>query len=77
MSATSRARTRVAIVNQKLATVLGLENPVGTRIITGGGRAAIEYEIVGVVGDALFLKLKDEQRPMVYFRTCRIRRHGP
>ncbi len=59
--------TRVAIVNQKLATVLGLRNPVGTRIITGGGRAAIEYEIVGVVGDALFLKLKDEQRPMVYF----------
>jgi ABC-type antimicrobial peptide transport system permease subunit len=59
--------TRVAIVNQKLAKVLGLENPVGQRISTGGGATATEYEIVGVVGDALFLQLKDEQRPMVYF----------
>jgi predicted permease len=59
--------TRVAVVNQRLVTVLGLENPVGTRIRTAGGPNTNEHEIVGVVGDALFVRLKDGQRPMVYF----------
>jgi predicted permease len=57
----------VAVINQKLATVLGLEHPVGSRISLAAGPSTNEYEIVGVVADALFLVLKEEQRPMVYF----------
>jgi macrolide transport system ATP-binding/permease protein len=55
----------VAVINQRLAKVLGLQNPVGRRISLTGQNTM--YEIVGVVGDALFLGLKDEVRPMVYF----------
>jgi predicted permease len=54
----------VAVVNQRLARVLGLTDPVGRRISVGQSST---YEVVGVVGDALFLYLKEEQRPMVYF----------
>jgi predicted permease len=54
----------VAIINQKLASALSLENPVGRRISIGRNST---YEVAGVVADALFLKLKEEQRPMVYF----------
>jgi predicted permease len=54
----------VAIINQKLASALSLENPVGRRISIGRNST---YEVVGVVADALFLNLKEEQRPMVYF----------
>jgi macrolide transport system ATP-binding/permease protein len=59
----------VAVINQRLAKVLGLENPVGSRISLAGQNTM--YEIVGVVGDALFLRLKDEIRPMVYFPYLR------
>ncbi len=54
----------VAVINQRLARVLGLTSPVGTRIALGGDKT---YEVVGVVGDALYLELKDVVRPMVYF----------
>jgi predicted permease len=64
--------TPVAIINQKLASGLNVPNPVGRRIGLGVNSFKVteernSYEIVGVVGDALFLKLKEEQRPMVYF----------
>jgi len=64
--------TPVAIINQKLASGLNVLNPVGRRIGLGVNSFKLteernSYEVVGVVGDALFLKLKDEQRPMVYF----------
>ena len=54
----------VAIVNQRLARVLGLQSPVGSSISVGRNNT---YEIVGVAGDALFLFLKEDLRPMVYF----------
>jgi predicted permease len=54
----------VAVINQRLARVLGLASPVGSRITLGLNST---YEVVGVVGDALFLQLKDDLRPMVYF----------
>jgi predicted permease len=54
----------VAIVNQRLARVLGLHSPVGSSISVGRNNT---YEIVGVAGDALFLFLKEDLRPMVYF----------
>jgi predicted permease len=53
----------VAIVNQKLARILDLANPVGARINVG----KTTYEVVGVASDALFLNLKEQLRPMVYF----------
>jgi macrolide transport system ATP-binding/permease protein len=59
----------VAVINQRLAKVLGLESPVGSSISLEGQNTM--YEIVGVVGDALFLRLKDEIRPMVYFPYLR------
>ena len=55
-----------AVVNRRLVADLGLASPVGARIALGASNEA-PVEIVGVVGDALFLNLKDEQRPMVYF----------
>jgi predicted permease len=59
----------VAVINQRLAKVLGLENPVGSIISLAGENTM--YEIVGVVGDALFLQLKEDLRPMVYFPYLR------
>jgi ABC-type antimicrobial peptide transport system permease subunit len=53
----------VAIVNQRLAKALGLEQPIGARISFGRNSA---YDVVGVVGDALFLSLKEDRRSMVY-----------
>ena len=55
----------VAIVNQRLAKLLSLGDPIGHRITLA--RNDTSYEIVGVVGDALFLALKEQLRPMVYF----------
>jgi predicted permease len=56
--------TPVAIINQKLAAILGQLSPIGSRISVGLENT---YEVVGVVGDALFLTLKENRRPMVYF----------
>ncbi len=49
------------VVNEKLAAVLGFENPVG-QILRQGDRA---YTIVGVVRDFNFQHLKTEIRPLV------------
>jgi predicted permease len=53
----------VAIINQRLAKVLGLADPVGSRITTGRNTT---YEVIGMASDALFLHLKEELRPMLY-----------
>jgi len=53
----------VAMVNEKLARLLNLPNPIGSRIRVPRSDT---LEIVGVVGDALFMRLKDELPPMVY-----------
>jgi predicted permease len=55
---------QVAVVNQQFVALFGLENPVGRTLTLG--RPTSQYEIVGVVGDALFLSLKEDPRPMVY-----------
>jgi predicted permease len=56
--------TPVAIINQRLATVLKLQSPLGSTIRVGLDNT---YQVVGVVSDALFLYLKEQRRPMVYF----------
>jgi predicted permease len=53
----------VAIINERLAKVFQLTNPVG-RTLTLGNKS---YEIVGLVRDALAFSLKEEGRPIVYF----------
>ena len=58
---------QVAVINQRFATVFGVENPVGRTLTLGG--PTNQYEIVGVVGDALFLSLKEDPRPMVYLSS--------
>ncbi|MGH9769680.1 MAG: ABC transporter permease [Blastocatellia bacterium] len=54
--------SRVAVINQRLARVFGLDNAVGRKLSLGNSA----YEIVGVVGDALFLSLKEAPQPMLY-----------
>ncbi len=51
------------IVNRRFARLFGLEDPIG-RIVNLKPRS---YRIVGVVGDALFMALKEERHPMLYF----------
>jgi predicted permease len=63
---------RVAIVNRRLAGLLGPENPVG--------RTAMvpfyddQFEVVGVVDDALAFGLKEEKRPIIYFSYLQAQR---
>jgi predicted permease len=52
----------VAVINQRLARTFGLGNPIDRTLILGEKA----YRIVGVVGDALFLSVKEEHGPMLY-----------
>ena len=54
--------SRVAVVNQRFARVFGLDNAVGRTLNLRNST----FEVVGVVGDALFLSLKETSQPMVY-----------
>ena len=56
----------VVIVNEHLAEALDLRGAVGRRIALGPGDSAAEYEVVGVVGNALLDDLGDELQPIVY-----------
>ncbi len=52
---------RVAVVNEVLAKAhFGTTNPVGRHIIVGGGRNALEFEIVGVSKAARYDSVKSE-----------------
>jgi len=62
-SAHDRAGTiPVAIVNDRFLKAFGLEHPVGSTFAIGKA----SYQIVGVVGDAKFLTLRENYRPMIY-----------
>lgn len=52
----------VAIVNDRFAKAFGLDHPVGTTFAVGKA----SYQIVGVVGDAKFMMLRENNRPMIY-----------
>mgnify|MGYP001079593031 CR=1 FL=1 len=54
--------SRVAIVNHRFVKGFGLEVPVGRALTIG----KVSYQIVGVAGDAAFLSLRDDYRPMIY-----------
>ena len=58
---------RVVIVNQTLAReAFGAANPLGRRVAFEGGREG-PYEIIGVVGDAKFVEIRETTPPGVYF----------
>jgi macrolide transport system ATP-binding/permease protein len=56
----------VAVINKSLADALGFQSVEGRRILLGEGNNTAEYEVVGVVGNALLDDLGDEFRPIVY-----------
>jgi predicted permease len=60
----------VAIVNRRLAKAFGLDNPIGRTLV----QANRQYEIVGLVEDALIFMLKEETRPIVYFSSLQRQR---
>ena len=53
----------VVVVNHRLAKMFGVENPIGRTMTMGKD----EFEIVGVVEDALTFTLKEERKPVAYF----------
>jgi predicted permease len=53
---------KVVVVNHRLAALFGVENPIG-RTLT---MAKDQFEIVGVVDDALIFTLKEDHRPIAY-----------
>lgn len=52
----------VAIVNERSVKNLGLTTPIGRTVVIGKS----SYQIVGVVGDAAFMFLREDPAPMVY-----------
>jgi predicted permease len=52
----------VAIVNERLVKILGMDAPVGHMVAIG----KTSYLIVGVVRDAVFMAIRDDPRPMIY-----------
>jgi predicted permease len=59
----SSSSSKVVVINEKLVKVLGLRDAIGAQIRFANNDTR---EVVGVVGDALFLFLKEDLRPMVY-----------
>ena len=52
------------VINQKLAALMGFEDPVGRTLIRGEN----EYEIIGVVRDFNFQHLSNEIRPLLLLK---------
>jgi len=53
----------VIVVNRRFGKLFGIEEPIGRAVMFNN----TEYQIVGVVDDALSFTLKEELRPVVYF----------
>jgi macrolide transport system ATP-binding/permease protein len=56
----------VAVINESLADALGFQSVEGRRIALGLGDSTAEYEVIGIVGNALLDDLGDEFQPIVY-----------
>jgi macrolide transport system ATP-binding/permease protein len=54
---------KVVVVNQRLAALFGVPNPIGRTLTLGRD----QFEIVGAVDDALIFTLKEDHRPIAYF----------
>jgi len=58
---------RVAIVNRSVARkFFGAENPVGREFRTGRGEHVTTYTVIGIVGDAKYRSLREEDSGTVY-----------
>ena len=58
---------KVAILNNAaLQRFFGASNPIGRRVTFPGQKATSEYEIVGIVHDTRYEKLREAAEPMVY-----------
>ena len=69
------AAPKVVIVNRRLATMLGVTNPIGRTLVVDTRAVDTDrYEIVGVVEDALAFALKEQKRPIVYFTYLQVSR---
>jgi ABC-type antimicrobial peptide transport system permease subunit len=55
--------SRICIVNERLARMFGVRDPVGRTLRTRNN----SYEIVGLVHDAIAFNLKEDYLPVVYF----------
>jgi predicted permease len=53
---------KVAVVNHRMAAQFGIDSPVGRTMTMNND----QFQIVGVVHDALIFTLKEEQRPVAY-----------
>ncbi len=62
----------VAIINQTLARQLNEANPVGKRLIVEAtpGDPETSFEIIGIVRDAKFEDLREEDLPVVYLASA-------
>jgi ABC-type lipoprotein release transport system permease subunit len=55
---------RVAVINQAASRFFGPGSPVGSRFAAPGGGA--DYEVIGVVRNAVYSRLRDTNQPMIY-----------
>ncbi len=68
---------KVAIVNESFVRrFLAGRPPVGQRVVAGGPRERSEYEIVGVVGDAVYRSLREGMVPTMYLPLTQQERLG-
>ncbi len=68
---------KVAIVNESFVRrFLAGRPPVGERVVAGGPRERSEYEIVGVVGDAVYRSLREGMVPTMYLPLTQQERLG-
>ena len=63
-SSDTRESTRVAVVNQAFAQLLGSGDPVGKRFRTG--RSGEWIEVVGVVQDGKYQTLSEAPKPVAF-----------
>src|SRR5690606_30925562 len=64
---------RVAIVNRSVARkFFGVDNPVGRQFTSGLGEDVTSYTVVGVVGDAKYRTLREEDSGSVYLAATQM-----
>jgi predicted permease len=63
----------VLVVNQRLVDkYMHGDNPLGRQIVLGGRKKPVPYEIVGVVNDVKYARIRDDVPPTAYFPHAQI-----
>jgi predicted permease len=64
----TRTAPLVTVVNQKLVDkYMHGENPLGRHLVLGGRKRAARFEIIGVVRDVKYARIRDDSPPTAYF----------